>query len=127
MMTVVFETPRFRVHITGNVAWIENREDSAWVFRSQLMIPVSAESLDAVDNTSTVRAAVLDFEESRAGDKSLRSALMGYREAPPVQILPSVRERSSRSFNVRPARPVRSVRKYWSPQPLRPPLAAKVL
>jgi hypothetical protein len=125
-MTVVFETPRFRVHITGKVAWIENQEATGWVFRSQLMIPISQESLDAPDNMSTVKAAILDFEETRPGDKSLRAAMTGYRAPATVQILPPVNERPSRTFQARPVRPVRSVKKFWTPQPLRPPLAAKL-
>jgi len=74
-MAIFFETPRFRVHITDTLAWIENREGAGWVLRGQVTIPVSRESLSAGAYPGMLAAAVLDFEESRPGDNSLRAAL----------------------------------------------------
>ncbi len=119
MKTEVFEGPQFRIHITDRVAWIEKKELAGWVLGAQLTIPVSSKALDGVDETNTLRAAVTDFETSRPRDKRLRAALTGY-EVPVARVLP--RESAIRS---RPR--TRSVAKFWSPQPLRPPLASKAL
>jgi len=119
-MNVIFETPRFRVHISGQVAWLESVESGHWVLRGQLKIPVSGEALRAQAHSSLLRDAVLEFEQMRAGDTNLRAALTGYREATPVQILPRRIARAPRQS----APPARS-RSIWTPQPLRPPLAAK--
>src|SRR5690348_6406067 len=116
-MNVIFETPRFRIHISGQVAWLESAESGHWVLRGQLTIPVSG---DALAHPSLLRDAVLEFEQTRAGDTNLRAALSGYRRATPVQILPRTIARTLRQS----ATPARS-RSMWTPQPLRPPLAAK--
>lgn len=121
-MTVVFESPRFRVHITDKVVWVEQRESTGWVFRAQLTIPVSFESLDATAHSSTLKEAVADFEESRPGDTSLRSALTGYRAPVTAQI---VQRDHPRRVVLRAAPRTRMVRQFWSREPLRPPLAAK--
>jgi hypothetical protein len=120
-MTVVFETSRFRVHITDKIAWIENRESAQWVLKAQLALPVSAESLSGNNSMSALQAAVLEFEDSRAGDTGLRAALTGYHPPATVRILPR-RDVKSARFETRPALRTRTI---WAPQPLRPPLAAK--
>jgi len=79
MTTTIFETPRFRVHIAGKSAWLENKEPAGWVLQAQLTIPVSANSLTNLDEVSPLRAVVLDFENARRGDTSLRAALTGTR------------------------------------------------
>ena len=119
-MSVIFETVRFRIHICGPVAWLENMESGRWVLRRQLTIPVAVESLDADGHPSLLREAVLEFEQTRPGDPHLRAALTGYRGAPTVQILPRKIARTTHK-SVLPARS----RSIWTPQPLRPPLAAK--
>jgi len=117
-MSVIFETPRFRVHISGQVAWLENIESGHWVLRGQLSIPVSPHALHADAQPSLVRDAVLEFEQVRAGDTNLRAALSGYRSAATVQVVP----RTAAKTLQKSAQPVRS-RSMWTPQPLRPPLA----
>jgi hypothetical protein len=119
-MSVIFETPRFRVHISGQVAWLENMESGQWVLRGQLTIPVSVEALRADTHPSLLQEAVLEFEQVRAGDANLRAALTGYRGAMTVQILPRTIARTPKP-NAQLARK----RSVWTPQPLRPPLAAK--
>ena len=120
-MTVVFETPRFRVHISGQVAWLEVLESGQWVLRGQLTIPISGEALREDAQPGLLRDAVLEFEQARAGDSNLRAALTGYRPATAVRILP----RSDAHTSVRSASPARS-RGIWTPRPLRPPLAVKL-
>jgi hypothetical protein len=112
-MTTIFETPRFRVHIAGKSAWLENREPAGWVLRAQLAIPVSAHSLTAADQTSPLRAAVLDFENARLGDTSLRAALTGIRvlrRPAPVRIVS------------KPQLPKPNNGQHGWRQPVRPPL-----
>lgn len=119
-MNVIFETPRFRVHISGKVAWLESVESGHWVLRGQLTIPVSGEAFRAQAQPSMLRDAVLEFEHIRAGDTNLRAALTGYGGATTVQVLPRKFVRTPQQS----APPARS-RSMWTPQPLRPPLAAK--
>jgi hypothetical protein len=121
-MSVIFESPRFRVHISGQVAWLENMEAGEWVLRGQLTIPVSVEALREGAQPSLLREAVLEFEQERPGNTNLRAALTGYRGATTVQILPRRMARTPHKG----APPARS-RSIWAPQPLRPPLAAKLL
>ena len=112
-MTTIFETPRFRIHIAGKSAWLENREPAGWVLRAQLAIPVSAHSLTAADQASPLRAAVLDFENARLGDTSLRAALTGIRvlrRPAPVRIVSKA-----------PVRKPNNAQHGWR-QPVRPPL-----
>ena len=119
-MSVIFETSRFRVHISGPVAWLENMESGQWVLRGQVSIPVSRDALSADAHPSLLRDAVLDFEQVRAGDTNLRAALTGYKTAPVVRISPRPIVRPPQ-----PSAPVVRGRSIWTPQPLRPPLAAK--
>ena len=121
-MSVIFETPRFRIHIAAQVAWLENVESGRWVLRGQVAIPVSAEALRTDAHPSLLREAVLEFEQERAGNTNLRAALTGYRSAATVQILP----RGIARATPRSAPSARS-RSTWTPRPLRPPLAAKPL
>jgi hypothetical protein len=117
-MTAVFETPRFRVHITHKTAWIENREAADWVFRTQHSIPVSAESIADGAQLSTLKEAMLDFEAVRPGDTSLRAALTGIQAPKPAPTAAAVQARPSRFIN-RPSVP-RKLHQWRSP--LRPPL-----
>lgn len=119
-MSVIFETSRFRVHISGQVAWLENMESGHWVLRGQVTIPVSGDALRADAHPSLLRDAVLEFEQVRAGDTNLRAALTGYRATPTVRILPRTIARPPQ-----PSAPAVRSRSIWTPQPLRPPLAAK--
>src|SRR5689334_2499576 len=107
MTTVVFETPRFRVHITDRVAWIEKQETAGWVLTAQVSMPVPLDTLAESGPGSALKAAVLDFEESRGGDQSLRAALTGNRPTvtAKVAIAPKAPIR-------RPSPPPRTSR-YW--------------
>jgi hypothetical protein len=120
LINLIFETPRFRIHISGQAAWLENMESGHWVLRGQSTVPVASAALQAQAQPSLLRDAVLEFEQVRAGDTNLRSALTGYRAAAAVQILPRT---TVRTF-LQSAPPARS-RSIWTRQPLRPPLAAK--
>lgn len=82
MISGVFETERFRVHITGKSVWVESKDGLNWVFCNQHALPVSAECGDS----EALRAAVEHYEETRGGDDSLRSALTGIRKEP-VRVL----------------------------------------
>src|SRR4051812_47257807 len=62
-MNVIFETPRFRVQISGKAAWLESVESGEWVLRGQIAIPVAADALSGDANPSLLRDAVLDFEQ----------------------------------------------------------------
>jgi hypothetical protein len=122
-MTTIFETSRFRVHIAGQSAWLENKEPAGWVLRAQLTIPVSAHSLTDLDPTSPLRAAVLDFENVRLGDTSLRAALTGIRESrkPSIPSSAIARRTSSRTFSKPLVRKPNTGQHGWR-QPVRPPL-----
>src|SRR5436305_486659 len=78
LMNVIFETPRFRVQISGKAAWLESVESGEWVLRGQFPIPISAEALSADAHPSLLRDTVLDFEQVRPGDTRLRAALTGH-------------------------------------------------
>ena len=121
-MSVIFETPRFRIHIAGEVAWLEERELGNWILRGQTTVPIPVESLEANGHLSLFQEAVQEFEQVRPGNTNLRAALTGYRGAATVKILPG---RITRTPQKR-SPPGRS-RSIWTPRPLRPPLAAKVL
>ena len=124
-MNVIFETPRFRVHISGNVAWLESVESGQWILREQVALPVPGDTLGADAHPSLLRDAVLDFEQVRAGNTKLRAALTGYREAQTVQILPRTIARTPQPRTIRQSGPPIRSRSLWRPQPLRPPLSAK--
>lgn len=117
-MSVIFETPRFRVHISGQIAWLENMESGQWVLRGQRTIPVSVEALRADAHPSLLQKAVREFEQARPGNTNLRNALTGCRGATMVQILPRRIPRTPQ-----PSAPAARGRSIWTPQPLRPPLA----
>jgi hypothetical protein len=122
-MTTIFETPRFRIHIAGKSAWLENREPGGWVLRAQLAIPVSAHSLTAADQTSPLRAAVLDFENARLGDTSLRAALTGTRESRTRSVAPVARAQTAPARIVsKPQLPKPTNGQHGWRQPVRPPL-----
>lgn len=78
MITVTFETTRFRVQIVGKNAWVEVCEGSRWIFRGQHFLPVAPQALDGDDSASTVlRSAVNHYEKTRPTDLTLREALTG--------------------------------------------------
>jgi hypothetical protein len=122
-MAIFFETPRFRVHITDSIAWIENREPAGWVLRGQVTIPVSHESLTAGAYPGTLAAVLMEFEESRPGDNSLRAALTGYRKSAVVRVLPREKPERARFPGARHAFQAQPARRFWNRGPLRPPLA----
>jgi hypothetical protein len=125
MMSVVFETPRFRVQIAGKTAWVENRESAGWILRAQHAIPISGESLAGADHANLLNRAVLDFEDTRPGDTALRSALTGDPEPLRPRNLGAERPHAALPRFVKESR-FRSkpdiARQLWSPRPLRPPL-----
>src|SRR6266542_4022730 len=115
MTSAVFETNRFRVHITGKAAWVEAKEGSHWVFCNWHALPVSGDCSDS----EALKSAVIDYEETR-GENSLRIALTGIGH-------PSVRPSSIK----RPAKPQRIASPIRTQKasgyhgfraPLRPPL-----
>ena len=122
MTSAVYETGRFRVHITGKAAWVEAKEGANWVFRNWHALPVSADCSDS----DGLKAAVADYEETLAGNGSLRSALTGIREQPSKPAIQPARA------VITPARPQRAVSTrtkkpsgyYGFRAPLRPPLLA---
>lgn len=80
MITVTFETTRFRVQIVGKNAWVEVCEGSRWILQSQHFLPVIPRALDGDDSATTVlRSAVNHYEETRDADLTLREALTGTR------------------------------------------------
>jgi hypothetical protein len=132
MITVTFETKRFRIQIIGKSAWVESSEGARWIFRSQHPLPLAFGALQARHDSTTaaLRAAVDHFERTRRGDLALREALTGVRnvatpEISKVRPLPAVRSN--------PAKPLPrsglTSRVASKPQdfrtPLRPPLAAQ--
>ena len=125
-MTILFETPHFRVHITNTIAWIESWEPAGWVLRGQVTIPVSLESLRADAPPSILAAAVLEFEGSRPGDSGLRAALTGYRGSATVQILPRESSRSIRGVRAPRVSRRGTPKPFWTRGPLRPPLAGSL-
>jgi hypothetical protein len=126
MITVTFETKRFRVQIIGKSVWIESSEGARWIFRSQHPLPLAFGVLEARRDrtTAVLRSAVDDFERTHDGDLALREALTGVRNviAPeisnghPVPAVPSS-----------PAKPPSSVslKRQDLRAPLRLPLAAQ--
>ena len=57
-MNVIFETPRFRVHVSGQVAWLESVESGEWILRGQIAIPIAEAALSADAQPSVLRDAV---------------------------------------------------------------------
>ncbi len=124
-MSDVFETPRFRVQIMGKTAWVENKESAGWVLRAQHAIPIPGESLADTDQANLLSRAVSDFEDTRPGDTTLRSALTGDQKPRTPRILDVVRTHAAPPKFVKESRfrPKPDIgRRLWSPQPLRPPL-----
>ena len=123
MTLAVFETERFRVHITGKAAWVEAKEGANWVFRNWHALPASADCSDS----DALKAAVTDYEEARGGNSSLRSALTGIRQEPAK---PAIRQAKGAIAPARPQRQASSMRSkkssgyYGFRAPLRPPLLA---
>jgi len=122
MTSVVFETERFRVHITGKAAWVEAKEGANWVFRNWHALPVSADCTDS----DALTAAVADFEQARGGNASLRSALTGIRLEPSR---PAIQPAKAAIAPAKPQRAASSTRTkssgyYGFRAPLRPPLLA---
>ena len=126
MISSVFETERFRVHIVGKAAWVETKEGENWVFRNQHALPVSGHCGDS----DALKAAVEHFEETRRGDTSLRSALTGIR---PERVQPAVKRSipiatkppaKSPALAAKSAHAKKSLGFYGFRAPLRPPLLA---
>jgi hypothetical protein len=132
MITLTFETKRYRVQIIGKSAWVECYEGARWIFRSQHPLPLAFGALQARRDptTAVLRSAVDHFERTRNGDLALREALTGARnvatpEVSKVQPIPAVRSNPSKPVR-RSGLPrgVSSKRQDFHP-PLRPPLAAQ--
>ena len=127
-MTTVFETPRFRVQITGKSAWLEVKEAGAWVLRNQHTLPVSADAMVEGDEFSALRAAVEDFGQTPGRQQSLREALTGVRTAAKAEI-PKAAVAAHKAPPLKPAGkrvvpPRASSARQGFRLPLRPPLAA---
>ncbi len=120
MISVTFETKRFRVQITGKTVWVESSEGAGWVFRNQHSLPVPPDALHGRSDSSVLRAAVQHYERTHGGDSSLREALTGVRAAKPIPPVAAPVERPRMApmnrFNGRV--PLNRFR-----LPLRPPLA----
>ena len=76
-MTLLFETNRFRVQVVGKSAWVEIREGSRWVFRSQHNLPVNLSITRGRNSNTVLRAALKHYEYVRHGDPALHEALTG--------------------------------------------------
>lgn len=105
MITVTFETKRFRIQIIGKSAWVESSEGARWIFRSQHPLPLAFGALQARHDSTTaaLRAAVDHFERTHRGDLVLREALTGIRnvanpEISKVRPLPAVRSNPAKPF-----------------------------
>jgi hypothetical protein len=115
MTSAVFETERFRVHITGKAAWVEAKDGANWVFCNWHALPVSGDCSDS----DALKAAVADYEEAR-GENSLRIALTGIGH---VAAKPAIKQQPARPQRAAP--PVRAKKAsgyYGFRAPLRPPL-----
>jgi hypothetical protein len=121
-MRLVFESLQFRVHIVDKTAWVENRVPEGWVFRAQQALPVPMESLTG--DTNILGAALADFEQSRPGDETLRTALGGRQNPRRVLVEPTERPKPAprRVLSRSVATDKSAAGRRWSPQPLRPPL-----
>jgi hypothetical protein len=114
-MTLIFETKKFRVQITGKCAWVEVSEGGRWVFRNQHNLPLSLSIARGRRSISVLRAAVEHYEHFHNGDPALRAALTG-------SVVP---QRPAASVVVA-EKPKPAVQDVGAPQrsrgPLRPPL-----
>jgi hypothetical protein len=132
MITVTFETTRFRVQIVGKNAWVEVCEGSRWIFRSQHFLPVTPRALDGDDSATTVlRSAVNHYEKTRDADLTLREALTGtHAVAKPKVSMPRATPTQRFSNQVRPLGSSRLPTRVSSGlqdfrMPVRPPLAGR--
>jgi hypothetical protein len=75
MISLVFESKRFRVQINGNVAHLESRDRQGWIFRNQYNLPIQPKLLKGRGEFALLTAAVRCFERARPGDRSLSDAL----------------------------------------------------
>jgi len=115
MTSVVFETERFRVHITGKAAWVEAKDGANWVFCNWHALPVSS----ACSDSDALKAAVTDYEEAR-GENSLRIALTGIGHA---TVKPAIKQQPARPPRIAsPAHSKKASGYYGFRAPLRPPL-----
>jgi len=119
MTSAVFETERFRVHITGKAAWVEAKNGANWVFCNWHALPVSGDCSDS----DALKAAVADYEEAR-GENSLRIALTGvcHLSAKPVVKNQAIKPLLKPHRLAPPARFKKASRYYGFRAPLRPPL-----
>jgi hypothetical protein len=125
MITMTFETPRFRVQIVGKSAWVESSEGTRWIFRTQHCLPIATSALQAGADrpTAILRSAVDHFERTRNGDMALRDALTGVRSAAAT---PTAAGPSSNRPVLKLGLPTKVVSKPSAfRSPLRPPLAAQ--
>jgi hypothetical protein len=131
MITVTFETKRFRVQIVGKSAWVESSEGTRWIFRNQHSLPLALDALQARHDSATavLRSAVEHFERTHDGDLALREALTGVRNVAKLEkskapLLPAVRSNPAQPL-LRSGLPGRvSSRPKDFRTPLRPPLTA---
>lgn len=130
MTSAVFETERFRVHITGKAAWVEAKDGDNWIFRNWHALPVSGDCGDS----DALKAAVAHYEEAR-GENSLRIALTGIGQAvgrprlqQPVQAALKPATGAAKASAISQRAPSVRARKaggyYGFRSPLRPPLLA---
>jgi len=126
MISAVFETERFRVHITGKAAWVEAKDGANWVFCNWHALPASGDCSDS----DALKAAVADYEEAR-GENSLRIALTGVGQ---VAAKPAIKQPIQKPVTkatvatvsaqrvAAPARAKKASGYYGFRAPLRPPL-----
>jgi hypothetical protein len=118
-MTLIFETKKFRVQITGKCAWVEVSEGGRWVFRNQHNLPLSLSIARGKNSIAVLRAAVEHYERVHDGDPALRAAITGsvVPHTPAAPVSPAGK----------PKPPVQDDASQPTPQrsrgPLRPPLA----
>ena len=126
MITLTFETQRYRVQIIGKSAWVECNEGARWIFRGQHPLPIALDALQARPDsaTSVLRSAVDHFERTRDGDLALREALTGVRSVPAPESSKAQPATEVRSNPAKPSINVSSKIRQGFRMPLRPPLAA---
>lgn len=109
MISALFETDRFRVHITGKAAWVETKEGPNWVFCNWHALPVA----DACNDSDALKAAVEHYEAERC-DNGLRSALTGNRQEPAKPVIKPTVE-SALKHPAKAALALKSPRRFSSP------------
>ena len=77
VISLTFETRRFRVRVQDCIAYLETSERNAWIFRDQYTLPISPTALDSRREFAKLTTAVRCFERHHGGDQSLREALTG--------------------------------------------------